>query len=149
MTKTAFPTLTAFLATVFLFPSSVAGVGPDYSPPPGALNPNVTQANIGSTICIRAWTATVRPPLSYTAKLKREQIRERHLPGEPSEYEEDHFIPFELGGHPTDRRNLWPEPWPEAKRKDRWELGLSRAVCAGRITLEAAQHRIADPALWR
>lgn len=91
MTKTAFSTLTAVFATVFLFPSSVAGVGPDYLPPPGALNPKVTQANIGSTICIRGWTATVRPPLSYTAKLKPKQIREQHLPGGPSDYEEDHF----------------------------------------------------------
>ncbi|MBV8598859.1 MAG: hypothetical protein JO017_08565, partial [Actinobacteria bacterium] len=29
---------------------------------PGATNPDVTQATIGSTICVRGWTATVRPP---------------------------------------------------------------------------------------
>ena len=29
---------------------------------PGSLNPDVTQATIGSTICVRGWTATVRPP---------------------------------------------------------------------------------------
>jgi hypothetical protein len=25
-------------------------------------------------------------------------------------YEEDHLIPLEIGGDPTDPRNLWPEP---------------------------------------
>ena len=149
MTRTALSTLVTVMAAVLLLPSSVGGVGPDYSPPPGVLNPHVTQSNVGSTICVRGWTATVRPPLAYTAKLKRAQIHERHLPGGPSDYEEDHFIPLELGGHPTDPRNLWPEPWPEAKRKDRWEFGLNRAVCADRMMLAAAQRKIADPSLWR
>src|SRR5215510_5854842 len=30
------------------------------------LNPAVTQATIGTTICVRGWTATIRPPPSYT-----------------------------------------------------------------------------------
>ena len=126
-----------------------SGTDPDYTPPPGALNPQVTQSNIGSTICVRGWTRTVRPPLSYTSKLKREQMRQRHLPGTSADYEEDHFIPLELGGHPTDSRNLWPEPLEQAHRKDRWELALNRGVCAGRMTLAAAQHKITDPTLWR
>lgn len=129
------------------WPSSAAG--PDDTPPPGALNPQVTQSNIASTICVRGWTRTVRPPLSYTAKLKRQQMRQRQLPGSVADYEEDHFIPLELGGHPTDTRNLWPQPIEQAKRKDRWELSLNRVVCAGRMTLGAAQRKIADPSLWR
>jgi hypothetical protein len=32
---------------------------------PGVLNPDVTQANIRSTICRRGWTSTIRPPSSY------------------------------------------------------------------------------------
>jgi hypothetical protein len=129
------------------WPSSAAS--PNYSPPPGALNPQVTQSNIAGTICRRGWTRTVRPPLSYTANLKREQMRQRRLPGSAADYEEDHFIPLELGGHPTDPRNLWPQPIAQAKRKDQWELSLNRTVCAGRMTLGAAQHKIADPSLWR
>ncbi len=35
---------------------------------PGVLNPNVTQANIRSTICSRGWTSTIRPPVSYTTR---------------------------------------------------------------------------------
>ena len=33
---------------------------------PGVLNPDVTQANIDSTICVHGWTRTIRPPTSYT-----------------------------------------------------------------------------------
>jgi len=125
-----------------------AGVAPDYSPPPGAYNPAVTPANIGQTVCVRGWTRMIRPPLSYTAALKREQIHARRLPGRTSEYQEDHFIPLELGGHPTAPQNLWPQPLGQAKRKDRWELGLNRAVCASRMSLADARRKIADPSLW-
>jgi hypothetical protein len=41
---------------------------------PGALTPQVTQADIGTTICRRGWTATVRPPMDYTETLKRHQM---------------------------------------------------------------------------
>ena len=43
---------------------------------PGSLNPDVTQATIGSTVCVRGWTATVRPPTSYTSALKVRQMAE-------------------------------------------------------------------------
>jgi len=42
---------------------------------PGALNPDVTQATIRSTICRRGWTKTVRPPTSFTSALNLAQIR--------------------------------------------------------------------------
>lgn len=139
----------AFALMLSMAAGPVVAAVPDYAPPPGALNPSVVQSNIGTTICVRGWTKTVRPPLAYTATLKREQMRARRLPGSPADYEEDHLIPLELGGHPRDPRNLWPQPLGQAKRKDRWELSLNRAVCAGAMPLAAAQHKIADPALWR
>jgi hypothetical protein len=49
---------------------------PDPRRTPGAVNPAVTQANIDSTICVRGWTRTVRPPERYTESLKRQQMRE-------------------------------------------------------------------------
>ena len=49
----------------------------DYRPPVGALNPAVTQATIRTTICVSGWTATIRPPVSYTAPLKLAQMRAR------------------------------------------------------------------------
>jgi hypothetical protein len=48
--------------------------------------------------------------------------------------------PLGLGGHPTSPGNLWLQSWPEAALKDRDELRLHREVCAGRMTLEQAQH---------
>jgi hypothetical protein len=36
---------------------------------PGVTNPAVTQANIKTTICKSGWSATVRPPESYTEAL--------------------------------------------------------------------------------
>jgi len=33
------------------------------------------------------------------------------LTGQAANYEEDHFIPLEVGGNPEDPGNLWPEPW--------------------------------------
>src|SRR5689334_15986180 len=41
---------------------------------PGATNPHVTQANIRTTICVVHWTTTIRPPVSYTNALKRQQL---------------------------------------------------------------------------
>ena len=114
---------------------------------PGAVNPEITQANIEETICNPDWsTKLVRPPSSYTSKLKREQMRELGLGGQTRDFEEDHLISLELGGSPTDPRNLWPEsyrPRPGAREKDVVENYLHEQVCAGRLTLVEAQSRIA------
>jgi hypothetical protein len=111
---------------------------------PGALNPDVTQATIGSTICVSGWTKSVRPPVSYTNELKLRQLRDSGETGLPSAYQEDHFISLELGGHPTDPRNLWPEPYPRAGEVDRIENELNADVCSGRLTLVEAQQREAE-----
>ena len=111
---------------------------------PGVLNPEVTQQTIGATICRRGWTATIRPPTSYTNELKRRQMRQYGETGDPSAYQEDHLISLELGGHPTDPRNLWPEPYPRAAEVDQIENELNAAVCSGRLTLAQAQQREAD-----
>jgi hypothetical protein len=106
---------------------------------PGVLNPDVTQANIRATICKRGWTRTVRPPVAYTNALKHRQMRLYHEPGPPSAYQEDHLVSLELGGHPTDSRNLWPEPYPRASAVDEIENELNARVCSGALTLAAAQ----------
>jgi len=111
---------------------------------PGVLNPDVTPATIRSTICRRGWTRTVRPPTGYTNALKREQLRQYGLRGPPSAYQEDHLISLELGGDPTDPRNLWPEPYPRASAVDRIENDLNARVCAGALSLAAAQEQEAQ-----
>jgi hypothetical protein len=108
---------------------------------PGVINPDVTQATIGSTICVRGWTRTVRPSTEYTNPLKVRQIREYGVRGPPSEFQEDHLISLELGGHPTDPRNLWPEPYPRASEVDRIENELNAQVCSGTLSLRDAQER--------
>jgi hypothetical protein len=111
---------------------------------PGVLNPNVTQANIRSTICRHGWTETIRPPTSYTDALKRKQMRQYAETGSLSDYQEDHLISLELGGNPTDPRNLWPEPYPRASDVDKIENELNAEVCSGQLTLAQAQQREDD-----
>jgi hypothetical protein len=106
---------------------------------PGVVNPAVTPATLRNTVCRRGWTATVRPPTIYTSDLKRRQMRARGLRGPPSAYQEDHLISLELGGNPTDPRNLWPEPYPRAAEVDRLENELNARLCAGELTLDEAQ----------
>jgi hypothetical protein len=108
---------------------------------PGVLNPDVTQATIAATICRHGWTRTIRPPVSYTNDLKRRQLRAFGLRGPPAAYQEDHLISLELGGHPRDARNLWPEPYPRAAEVDRLENDLNHRVCAGALSLSEAQRR--------
>jgi len=108
---------------------------------PGVLNPAVTQATIASTICVRGWTRTVRPPVSYTNALKLRQMLLYRETGPPSAYQEDHLVSLELGGNPTDPRNLWPEPYPRAADVDRIENELNAKVCAGELTLAQAQEQ--------
>jgi hypothetical protein len=124
---------------------------PDPVRTPGAVNPDITQDNIDQTICNPEWsTRSIRPPSNYTNRLKFEQMEEYgDSDTNPRDYEEDHLIPLELGGNPTDPQNLWPEPFdtsiPDggAHSKDRVENYLDREVCAGDLTLEEAQREIA------
>jgi hypothetical protein len=139
----------AFLAAAFVllvaaafWPHGSSSKGPYAADPartPGVLNPDVTQGTINQTICVHGWTKTIRPPTSYTNDLKRKQMREYGVTGELSDYQEDHLISLELGGHPTDSRNLWPEPYPRASDVDSIENELNSKVCSGELTLEAAQ----------
>jgi hypothetical protein len=111
---------------------------------PGVLNPDVTQANIRSTICRHGWTDTIRPPVEYTNALKGKQMRRYREKGSLSDYQEDHLISLELGGSPTDPRNLWPEPYPRATEVDQIENELNADVCSGQLTLAEAQQREDD-----
>ena len=108
---------------------------------PGVLNPDVTQPTIGQTICKSGWTRTIRPPVSYTNELKIRQMREYGVGGSPSDFQEDHLISLEMGGHPTDPRNLWPEPYPHASDVDRIENEINDEICSGKITLAEGQQR--------
>lgn len=118
---------------------------PDPFRTPGATNPDVTPATIGATICSRGWTATVRPPADYTTALKRAQLASGYSIGSDrnlADYEEDHLVPLEVGGHPTAETNLWPEPRAGiygAATKDRLENVVNHMICDGRLSLAEGQ----------
>ncbi len=125
----------------------IRGVLPDPNCTPGAMYPAVTQSTIATTICVSGWTKTIRPPVSYTDELKTQQIAQYgYSDTKLADYEEDHLISLELGGHPTDPRNLWPEPRygsPNAVNKDKVENYLKAQVCSGKMSLADAQKGIA------
>jgi hypothetical protein len=129
------------------------GALPDPACTPGALNPDVTPATIGSTICKKGWTKTVRPPSSVTGRQKRVSMKQYGVgDNSPGDFEYDHLISLELGGAPDDLKNLWPEPHVVSGddgsfAKDKIENRLKRAICKGTITLAEAQREIATD--WR
>jgi hypothetical protein len=132
------------LAVAYFNPHGSTSKGPyhaDLVRTPGVVNPDVTQANITSTVCKHGWTRTIRPPTDYTNALKLKQMREYGVGGSPSQYQEDHLISLELGGHPTDARNLWPEPYPRAAEMDTIENELNAKVCSGDLSLDEAQRK--------
>lgn len=120
---------------------------PDHTATPGTTNPNVNQSNIATTVCVSGWTKTIRPAASYTNKLKAQQLATgvyMSLLG-MSAFEEDHLISLEIGGNPTDLKNLWPQHWSApwgAHQKDQLENYLKRAVCTGKMTLAQAQKEV-------
>jgi hypothetical protein len=143
-------TLSAFLLGALASQGNAQDALPDPAKTPGATNPAVTQQNIAETICVKGWTRQIRPPEEFTEQLKRQQIaeygyRNRRL----RSYEEDHLIPLELGGAPSDPHNLWPEPhyvrdgWG-SYAKDRLEYKLNQLVCDGTLPLHDAQTAIAS-----
>jgi hypothetical protein len=132
--------------------TSTDWVLPVSSVTPGSTNPAVTQANIQTTICTSGFTNTIRPPVSYTNKLKKQEIAvggtyffEVATYGAAlGNYELDHLISLQLGGNPTDVKNLWMQPYlgNNARKKDVVETALKRLVCSNKITLVAAQQAI-------
>ncbi|WP_031072764.1 hypothetical protein [Streptomyces sp. NRRL WC-3742] len=124
---------------------------PDPACTPGATNPDVSQDTIDSTICVGGYSTSIRPSTSYTNRLKIQQIAQYGYDDtNTADYEEDHHIPLSLGGHPTDPRNLWPQPryatgsnGNTAADKDTVEYKLYKAVCNHQVDLVPAQQAIA------
>lgn len=116
---------------------------PDPRCTPGSINPAVTQADIGSTICRYGWTSTVRPPESQTEAFKYDVAYPAYGAPQSEQTELDHLVPLELGGS-NDATNLWPEHPPSPNPKDTVEDALNAAVCDGRVSLARAQAAIAS-----
>lgn len=126
---------------------ATAGDLPNPKMTPGALNPDITQANIHQTVCVKGFTKTIRPPAYYTNKLKKQQIRAYgYQDTNPRDYQEDHLVALSIGGAPWDERNLWPQPrkseWG-ADKKDQLEFVLFKMLCANEISLQDARYAMA------
>ncbi len=124
----------------------------DASCTPGALNPDVTQATLKTTVCrTGGYTSTIRPPVSVTSVEKTANARSYGYTASLHDAEYDHLISLELGGDPNDPRNLWVEPPSPGHQpgsgptnpKDTVENKLHRALCAGQVTLAQVQQAIA------
>jgi|688.fasta_scaffold59626_3 hypothetical protein len=130
-----------FLSTMLVSTLSYA-----YEPPVGAIDTKVTQNNLATTVCVPGYSSKVRPPVSYTNRLKYKLARPTGV--DPTAYELDHYVPLAVGGHPTSLNNLWLEDWPNARKKDVLETRTHRDLCAGKITLVDAQ-KIFISGLWK
>lgn len=127
---------------------AMAGDLPDKRLTTGYINPEVTQENIHSTVCVKGYSKSIRPPSYYTNKLKKRQLAEYgYADSNPQHYEEDHLIPLSIGGSPDHPKNLWPQPrqseW-NAEKKDRLEFKIYRLVCEGKVPLDEARKAMAE-----
>jgi hypothetical protein len=157
MKSKALKVATLAFAVALISGNSAQAVSQDWVLPnsqftPGAINPAVTQGNIQSTICVSGFTDSIRPPVSYTNKLKKIELAAGgsyffEVAGFGSalgNYELDHLISLQLGGNPTDVKNLWVEPYSgnNARKKDVIETALKRLVCSNKMLLVDAQKAI-------
>lgn len=128
---------------------SVTTILPDRS-----LTPGVASIFDASLVCELGFSSTIRPKGNLWRHLRGEAFRRYHITrGHRSEmdnsgvrhsaYQIDHLIPLELGGDPTDIRNLWPQPIASAQKKNIVENELHARVCSGQMALNEAQSRIA------
>ena len=139
-----------FLGICMAFSMTASGQSsplPDSHLTPGSIDPSVTQENIHATVCTKGYTETVRPDKEYTNRLKHEQLRQYRYPDlNPGNYEQDHLIPLNIGGNPSDPKNLWPQPrrgeW-SAEQKNDLEFVVYKMVCRGEVSLREAQQRMA------
>lgn len=116
-----------------------AHVLPDPSITPGVMNPNVTPATTAKTTCVHGWTATVRPPTSFTDKLRN---GDTPAGSKPLDGELDHLVSIEDGGAPADPKNLWWMAYHDrygARVKDVLETRVAHLACQGKITLDQAR----------
>ena len=117
---------------------------PNHDLTPGVVNPKVTK----EVACTTKWGAdrravTEKMKVQVAAAYGLKRAKVVAYPGKGVCCEFDHLISRELGGA-DDVANLWPQPWTQAKQKDRLENRLHVLVCNGTISLETAQHAIAE-----
>jgi hypothetical protein len=115
--------------------------------PNAALTPGaVVRAGV-TTICRTGYSRSVRPTGETWYQLKRAAFLRYGYPRLISGLVGDHLVPIEIGGAPTDLRNIWPEALNDALKKDVVEDAARIAVCFHGYPLQQMQVRIAHD--WR
>jgi hypothetical protein len=114
--------------------------------PDPTLTPGVVRPLSTAQVCGIKWgrdrrhvTSAMKVIVATSYRLKRSDVEPE---GKGPCCEFDHLVPRELGGA-DDVKNLWPQPWAEAKTKDVLENWLHVQVCAGKMALADAQRTIA------
>ncbi len=109
---------------------------PNFALTPGHIFPNITKAEV----CYSGYAKLARKvPLSLKKEIYKSYGME--YPQLEGAYELDHFVSLCLGGS-NSNINLWPQPTPEFRMKDKIEWILCRQVCEGKMTLKEAQKAI-------
>lgn len=127
-------------------PVPSVAIARDYAPnrePNLSLSPGVALPVTAKDVCAPGYAKSVRNvPESEKAVVYREYgLDPKHH--EPTEI--DHLESLENGGS-NDIRNLFPEPYAEpwgAHTKDRYENFIHAQICAGKMTIEEGQNRLA------
>jgi hypothetical protein len=111
------------------------------------LDERVTQHSVADTICKPGYADTVSPPLDEMLAHKNRLLAQRGIDTDDStEYALDRRVPILLGGSPDAADNFDLLPWGGHRGERRKELlaaKLKRCVCAGKMSLSAAQAAIA------
>ncbi|MGI8419211.1 MAG: HNH endonuclease [Candidatus Levyibacteriota bacterium] len=107
--------------------------------------PGTVDASLTKDVLCSA-TFTTKSVRNVPSSEKQEVYSEYGIPShQPGQYEVDHLVSLELGGS-NDIANLWPEaaePRPGFHEKDLVENYLHKQVCAGSISLQDAQQKVA------
>ncbi|GAB7521922.1 hypothetical protein [Paraburkholderia sp. 2C] len=111
------------------------------------LDERVTQQSVADTICKPGYADTVSPPVDEMLAHKNRLLTQRGIDADDStEYALDRRVPIVLGGSPDAADNFDLLPWGGHRGERRKELlaaKLKRCVCAGKMSLSAAQAAIA------
>ena len=90
-------------------------------------------------------TGPIRAQIKNFKKLKQQACAEYGVKKCDASVEGDHLQSIEICGCPDCLTNLWPQPMDEAREKDHQvEDVLPKLICAGKISLKAAQRCIAE-----
>lgn len=123
------------MLVVILFLLAATAAAGELAQPDARLTPGAVADTDPASVCSpgysrahRHWHDKIGTLLRYGIPL-----------AERNDYTDDDRVPICPGGDNASLLNHWPEPFFEAEQKDRLERRLCRAVCAGGISLKAAQ----------